>query len=436
MVALLMKVAPRLQRIVQRTVEVRPDEVRALLWSFLFFFFVLASYYMLRAVREERAVASGVASIPRLFRATFYVILAVTPVWAALVARVRRSLLLPLVYRFFIVNLVVFYALFRLDAWALLAAKLFFVWLSVYSLLAVAVFWSFMADIFTHEQSRRLFGFISAGGSAGAIAGPLLTSMVVERIDPASLLLVSAALLEGAARCVRPLTSWQQSQQGDDGHPDRPVGGSALAGIKTVFSSPYLLAIALYVVFATIAGTFGYVLQARLVAATTLSPAARTALFARMDLAANAITTVLQALVVGRLMSRLGVTASIVMAPPLMAASFAVQAVYPGLAASTALQVFRRAVAFGVVTPALHVLFTVVDREQKYKAKAFIDIVVYRGGDVLGSSAVNALFAAGLAAPAVALAVLPVGAVWLAVAALVGKRHRRLAQAGAGGDLR
>jgi AAA family ATP:ADP antiporter len=135
-------------------------------------------------------------------------------------------------------------------------------------------------------------------------------------------------------------------------------------------------------------------------------------------------------------MSRLGVTAAILMAPPVMAVSFAVQALYPGLAASTALQVFRRAVAFGVVTPALHVLFTVVDREQKYKAKAFIDTVVYRGGDVLGSSAVKALFDAGVAAPGVALAAVPIGAVWLAVAIFIGKRHQRLAQGGAGGDLR
>jgi AAA family ATP:ADP antiporter len=424
--------------ILHRLVDVRPEEVRALLWSFLFFLFVLTSYYILRAVREERAVASGVASIPRLFQATFVVILAVLPVWAALVSRIRRSLLLPLLYRFFIANLVVFYALFRLDAWALLAAKMFFVWLSVYSLLGVTVFWSFMADLFTHEQSRRLFGFISAGGSAGAIAGPLFTSLVVKYIDPASLLLVSAALIEGAARCVRPLTRWQQGQPRTPGgaEPDRPVGGQALSGIVTVFSSPYLLAIALYVAFATITGTFGYVLQAKLVGATTLSPAERTALFARMDLAANAITTGLQALVVGRVMSRLGVTATIVAAPPLMAASFALQAFHPGLAASTALQVFRRALAFGVVTPALHVLFTVVDREQKYKAKAFIDTVAYRGGDVLGSSAVKALFDAGLAAPSVSLAVVPVGAVWLAVAAFIGKRHRRLAGAGAGRDLR
>jgi AAA family ATP:ADP antiporter len=431
-------VTPLMKVRLQRIVDVRPEEVRALLWSFLFFFFVLTSYYILRAVREERVVASGVASIPRLFQVTFMVILAITPVWGALVSRVRRSLLLPLLYRFFIANLVVFYAMFRLDAWALVAARLFFVWLSVYILVAVAVFWSLMADVFTPEQSRRLFGFISAGGSAGAIAGPLLTSLVVERIDPASLLLVSAALIEGAARCVGPVTRWQGARQGDRaaGATDRPVGGSALSGIKTVFSSPYLLAIALYLAFATLAGTFGYVLQARLVAATTLSPAARTALFARMDLAASAITTLLQALVVGRLMSRLGVTATIVIAPPLMAASFVLQAFYPGLTASTGLQVFRRALAFGVVSPALHVLFTVLDREQKYKAKAFIDTVVYRGGDVLGSSAVKALFEAGLAAPAVALAVVPVGAVWLAVAVFIGKRHRRLTEAAGGADLR
>jgi ATP:ADP antiporter, AAA family len=415
--------------LLRRVVDVRPEEVRALVWSFLFFLFVLTSYYILRAVREERAVASGVANIPRLFRATFLVILAVTPLWAALVARVRRTLLLPLVYRFFASNLVVFYLLFQRDAWALLAARMFFVWLSVYSLIAVAIFLSFMADIFKHEQSRRLFGFISAGGSAGAILGPLLTSLVVERIDPASLLLVSAVLIEAAARCVRPLARWQQSASpAEEQETDRPIGGGALAGVRMVFSSPYLLGIALYLAFATVTGTFGYVLQARLVAATTLSPAARTALFARMDLAANAITTVLQAVVVGRLLTRAGAAATIVLGPPVMAVSFAVQALSPGLGASTVLQVLRRALAFGIVSPALNVLFTVVDREQKYKSKAFIDTVVYRGGDVVGSSAVVALLDAGLSVSGTAVAVMPLAGIWLLVALLVGKRHRKLAE--------
>jgi AAA family ATP:ADP antiporter len=416
--------------LLRRVVDVRPDEVRALLWSFLFFLFVLTSYYILRAVREERAVASGVANIPRLFGATFLVTLAVTPLWSALVARVRRTLLLPLAYRFFAANLVVFYLLFQRQAWVLMASRMFFIWLSVYILIAVAIFWSFMADIFRSEQSRRLFGFISAGGSAGAILGPLATSLVVERIDPASLLLVSAVLIEAAARCVRPLARWQQSAHPAEAtEPDQPIGGSALAGVRMVFSSPYLLGIAIYVAFATVMGTFGYVLQARLVAETTLSPSARTALFARMDLAANAITTICQALLVGRLLTRAGVAATIALAPPLVAASFAFQALGPGLGVSTVLQVLRRALAFGIITPALHVLFTVVSREQKYKSKAFIDTVAYRGGDWVGSATVVALFGTGLGVGSASLAVMPLAATWLVVAFVVGKRHRRLADA-------
>jgi AAA family ATP:ADP antiporter len=410
----------RLRKLLDQVVEVRPEERRAVLWAFLFFLCVLTSYYVLRAVREERAVAAGIASIPRLFRTTFYVILALTPLWAALVARVRRSVLLPLVYRFFVVNLLGFYVLFKTDAWALLAAKIFFVWLSVYSLIAVAVFWSFMADLFREEQGRRLFGFISAGGSAGAIVGPLLTSLVVERIDPASLLLVSAALIEAAARCVRPLERWQTGIAG------KPVGGSALAGIGTVFSSPFLLGVTLYVALSTMAGTFGYVMQARLVAATTLSPAARTALFARMDLVANAVATLLQTFVVGRLLTRVGVTAAMAVAPPIMAATFALQGLYPVLAVSTAMQIARRALAFGITVPSLKVLFTVVSREQKYKAQAFIDTVVYRAGDVAGSSVVVALLDGGLGLGGASFALLPLVAVWWPLAFFLGRRHARL----------
>jgi len=328
--------------------------------------------------------------------------------------------LLPLVYRFFVVNLLGFYVLFKTDAWALLAAKIFFVWLSVYSLIAVAVFWSFMADLFREEQGRRLFGFISAGGSAGAIVGPLLTSLVVERIDPASLLLVSAALIEAAARCVRPLERWQTGIAG------KPVGGSALAGIGTVFSSPFLLGVSVYVALSTVAGTFGYVMQARLVAATTLSPAARTALFARMDLVANAVATLLQTFVVGRLLTRVGVTAAMAVAPPIMAATFALQGLYPVLAVSTAMQIARRALAFGITVPSLKVLFTVVSREQKYKAQAFIDTVVYRAGDVAGSSVVVALLDGGLGLGGASFALLPLVAVWWPLAFFLGRRHARL----------
>jgi ATP:ADP antiporter, AAA family len=411
--------------LLRRVVDVRPAELRALLWSFASFFFLLAGYYILRSIRDERGVAAGVSRLPWLFMGTFVATLVVVPLWSALVSRLPRARLLPLAYRFFAVNLIVFFVLFRRGTPG--AAPAFFIWVTVFNLIAVAAFWSLMADIFKQEQAKRLFGFIIAGGSAGGIVGPLLTWVLVGRIGAANLLLLSAVFLEIAVQCIGVLLRWRHQQTDVGAAEEAPVGGGVFSGMKVVFSSPYLLGIAAYIILGTFAATFTYNLQAKLVGETSMTVAERTALFARMDLIANLLTMFLQALVTGRLLTKLGVTFVLALVAPICSVGFGLLAARPVMAVATGLRVAQRSLAYGLSQPALHVLYTVVDREQKYKSKAFIDTIVYRSGDMLGAWAVTALLSTGLGPAMAAATAIPLGIVWLLVALFVGRRHRQLA---------
>jgi ATP:ADP antiporter, AAA family len=343
------------------------------------------------------------------------------------IARLPRALVLPWLNRFFVLCLVGFYLLFRAQVAERVTAQVFFVWLSVFNYFAVSVFWGLMADVFRHEQGKRLFGFIAAGGSAGAILGPTLTQFLVGALQPATLLLLSALLLELVARCVRPIVragaGLKEGEQAEE-----PVGGGAFSGIKAVFASPYLLAIAAYTLLASSAGTWGYNLQARLVEAAAMTPAARTAFFARLDLIVNVGSILVQAAVVRWLLKRVGPGAVLMIIPPLSSLSFAALAGRTTLGVASGLQAARRVMAYGLWGPAGHVLFTVVPREQKYKATAFIEMVVYRGGDALTSWVVMTLLAAGLGIGGTALVAVPLGAVWLVVAAIIARQHRRMAE--------
>ncbi len=415
----------------RRIVDVRPGETRVLVLSFLTFFFLLTSYYILRPLRDERAIAGGVAALPWLFSTTFLVMLVVVPLWSALLSRVSRRRIVPLVYRFFLLNLAAFAVLLRIPGAEVVSARAFFVWTSVFNYLAVSVFWSFMADIFRQEQGRRLFGFIAAGGSAGAILGPLATGLLVERLWLANLLLLSAALLEAAARCVRALARSrpQAADREAMAVDEQPVGGGAFSGARILLTSPYLLGICAYTLLVALSATFGYFLQAHLVSAAGMSPVERTILFARMDFAVNAGSALLQVLVTGRLLARGGVRWGLALAPPLSTLAFLALAAAPTVAASSALQVLRRVLGFGIVNPALQLLYTVVGQEEKYKSKAFIDTVIARGGDAVNAWLVTGLLGAGLGVSGAALATAPLGVLWLAVALFVDRRHRRLAAA-------
>jgi len=399
------------------------------LWSFVYFFSLLCSYYILRPVRDEMGVQSGVDQMQWLFTGTFIAMLLLVPVYGALVARIPRARLLPLVYGFFILNLVAFYFIFDLVP-GRGVARAFFIWVSVFNLFVVSVFWSFMTDIFSNIRARRLFGLIAAGGSAGAIVGPALTVATVKPLGVHNLLWVSAGFLALALVCVLRLSAWARDNHTTDISQSRrdgaATGGNALAGLTKVARSPYLIGITLFVLLFTVLATFLYITQAQLVRNAFSDSGQRTAVFATIDLIVNVLTISLQVFVTGHVLSRLGLPVALMLVPFLLITGFVGLGLFPLLYLLLTLQVLRRAGNYAVTRPAREVLFTVVDREDRYKAKSFIDTVVYRGGDTIGAWVHAGLVSLGLSVSGVAAVAVPVALCWLATAWWLGRTHDRL----------
>ena len=392
-------------------------------WSFAYFFCLLAAYYILRPLRDEMGVAGGVKNLQWLFTATFFTMLAAVPLYGALVARLPRRRFIPVVYHFFVANLALFWLLLALGIGTQTVARVFFVWISVFNLFAVSVFWSFMADLFAPEQGTRLFGFIAAGGTLGALAGPALALTLAVPLGAHNLLVIAALLLEGAVFCVSRL----DAPAAEAPAPAPEVGGSSLAGILMVLRSPYLAGIALWVALLSIAGTFVYFQQASIVAAASDDPSVRTRIFAAIDLVVALLTAAVQFAATGRLIARFGVGAAAAFLPVVFAAGFAALAAAPALAVVVAVQAIQRTANFALSNPAREILFTVLAREEKYKAKNVIDIVVFRGSDALGGWLFAALRSLGLELQAIAAATIPAMAAWFALALALGRAQERRA---------
>ena len=400
-----------------------------------YFFCLLASWFIMRPIREQVGVAGGTRNLPWLYTGTLLATLVVHPPFAALVARLPRRLFITLAYRFFIANILVFFAIFRAipDDQAIWVGRVFFVWTSVFNLFVTSVFWAFMVDVFRTDQAKRMFGFIGMGGTLGSIAGSAITAQLASRIGPTQLLLISAILLEIAVYCVRRLSA-VAPPTAPLGQP-RPasealIGGTTFAGITHVIRSPYLLNICLYMLLFTIGSTVLYFQQARLVEQHYSDRAAQTVFFARIDLAVNVLTVMTQALLTGRLLNKFGVTFTLALLPTLSVIGFLVMGAAPATAVFgvfVAFQVLRRAGEYSYARPAREVLYTVVPREDKYKAKHFIDTFIYRGGDQVGAWSMAGLGALGLGLGGIAFAAVPLAAIWLVIAVWLGLRQRALA---------
>jgi ATP:ADP antiporter, AAA family len=422
-----------LHRALSRVVTVQPGEARALLWSFAYFFCLLAGYYVLRPVRDEMGLASGIKNLPWLFTATFFVMLAVVPIYGALVAGLPRRRFIPLVYHFFVANIAIFWLMLT-QQWALdITAPVFFVWISVFNLFAVSVFWSFMADLYGSDQGKRLFGFIAAGGSAGALLGPTIAATLAVPLGRANLLLIAAVLLEAAVFCAWRLeTASAAFKSRTDPSvavkpPEIALGGNWIAGFLMILRSPYLAGIALWVGFLSLAGTFLYFQQANIVAAASNDPSQRITYFAQIDLAVALLTIIVQCLATGKLIKRFGAGPAAAFLPLVFAIGFVVLWMTPMLWVIIAFQAAQRAANFAISNPAREIMFTVVDREEKYKAKNVIDSVVFRGGDAASGWLFAALRGIGMEFGAISLATVPVTVAWFALALVLGRTQEQRA---------
>jgi len=410
--------------------RVQPAERPAVFWAFLYFFAILSGYYILRPLRDEMGIIGGVKNLPWQFTGTFVVMLAAVPFYSAVVARFPRRTIIPIVYRFCAANLLAFLVLDRAGVSEIVVARVFFIWVSVFSLLVVSVFWSFMVDTFRPEQGKRLFGAIAAGGSVGAVVGPFLAAVLVKPFGRAGLYVAAALLLELAVFCVRRLVSWASAHDagGVGQTPERAVGGGVFAGFKLALASPYLLAVVGMMLAYTLTSTVIYADQARIVGATIQDSAARTALFARIDLWVNVVALIAQSLVTGWVLTTLGLGVALCVLPILTAGGFLGMGLVPGLATLIGVQIARRGIQYGLERPSREVLFTVVSTEEKYKAKAFIDTVVFRGGDAAAIWAYDGVRALAPPAYVVTTAMLVVCAGWIAVARFSARRHAALSE--------
>ncbi|MHB1374007.1 MAG: NTP/NDP exchange transporter [Thauera sp.] len=437
-----------------RLFKLRRDEVLPVCMAALFFFCVLVALMILRPAREALGLRGGIDAVRWLFVGTALITLAVNPLFGLLVSRLPRLQFIAATYGFFACSLVGFHLLLVLapEAVGVLSGQVFYVWFSVFNLFATMLFWALMADRFSLEQGKRFFGLIAVGGTLGAVAGPWLAGRLAAPLGTPALLLVSTGFLLvglaaawGIARCratVADAGSGERAAPADEpteaGEPP-PIGGSAWAGVRALFGSRYLLGMAAYVLILAVMSTFLYFTRLQMVAALGDDLDLRTTMFARIDLITQIATLVLQALVAGRLMERVGVPVTLALLPLTTALGFVGLALVGSLAALIVFEAAFRAVQRALMRPARETLYTVMSREDKYKSKAFIDTFVYRGGDVLGAQVEGLLGRLGLGLAALASVAVPLALSWAVLALWLGRTQRRIAavagpQPGSGAD--
>lgn len=420
-----------LKALINKFVDIHDDnELRGLLIATAYGFFIMFSYYILRAVRDEISSADR-GNLQILWTAVFVVMLLAVPAYSWMASRYSRGVFVPLSNRFLIACLLAFYTcliFLPLEA-RVWIDRVFYVWTSVYALFVVTVFWGFLSDCFDNSQGKRLFGFIAVGSSLGGMAGSAMTAALAEILPTFSLLLLACIPLEIASWCASALhRRFQTGSVAIPGEATRGVPGTAWSGMRAVFSSPYLLGIAAFIALMTFVSTMLYFQQANLVAEAFADRGERTVFYARVDLLVNALTIIFQVYLTARIIKWLGVGLTLAIVPAAMALGFVAIGVYPTLAVLVAVQVIYRAGRYGLTKPAREILWTVLGREAKYKSKPFLDAAVYRGGDLLSGWIYTGLVALGLSIGAIALAASPVVGVWTVLALKLGARQESLAK--------
>jgi AAA family ATP:ADP antiporter len=416
----------------QTFTNVRRDELSRTLVAGLFFFFVLSALMVVRPAREALGMQRGIEAIRWLFFGTLFVTLLVNPIFGWLVSRFKRQVFISTTYLFFATGLLVFYLLLVLSPTHVgqISGQVFYVWFSVFNLFATMLFWALMTDSFTKDQSERLFGAISLGGTLGAIFGPWLASQLAKPYGTASLLLVAAGFLVLATLCTWWMSTLRKSLHSHetittsdtqiDSALNNPIGGNAWAGLGAVLRSPFLLGISAYVLILAVVATLLYFTRLQMVAALALDTDTRTETFARIDFYTQVATFILQGFLTSHLIKRFGIAFTMALLPLTVIFGFVGLAVVGSLAALIAAEASFKAVQRGVMRPARETLFTNTAREERYKAKAFIDTFVYRGGDALGAQTEGLLKSLGMGLAGLAWFAVPLAVVWMALGLWLG----------------
>jgi ATP:ADP antiporter, AAA family len=417
-----------LARVLGRSANIDPKEMPAVIAAFILFFFIFAGYFAVRPVRETAGTILGRDRVAHLFLVTWVASIAIVPIYGWLVARVRRSVLLPFIYGFIAVALAAVGLVLKSDPDNVHSMQFFYVMISVLNLFMVSVFWSFLLELFNKEQAKRLFGVIAAGGTTGALAGPALTTLLVKQIGNTGVLFMGAAMFVITILCQRTLINiWRGSGAGPaaDGGRDRPLGGNPFAGFTALFKSPYLLGISCFIILLATATTFLYFEQLRIVSETFHDKDTRTRVFSIIDTVVQSLTVVLQLFLTGRIAQRLGVIALVTFVPLLMVAGFVGLAFTGTFAILVTVMVLRRVGEYAFIRPGREMLFSTVDNETRYKVKNLIDVTIYRGGDALSSQVQDALGNAGWTPAFIATLGAVLAGVWALVGVFLGRAYNR-----------
>jgi AAA family ATP:ADP antiporter len=429
-----------METLIKKLVKVNSGEIRALLWSFAYFFFLLSTYYMMLPLRDAMGIEGGTRDLKYLFVGTFLVTLVTAPFQAWVAARLPRTKFVPVIYLFLVANMAIFWLLMTTGVSPVNVARAFFVWVTVFSTFTVSIFWSFMADLYSSEQSKRLFGFIGAGGSIGAIFGPRLTGVLVEPIGVANLLVVAGTLLVLAVVCSsrleRAVAELRAATPGfkaaSEGR-EKPVGGGAFEGFSLLFKSKYLGGIGGWVFLLSFAGTMLYYVQATVVEAHTADTGERTQIFAMIATWVGILSLLMQVVATGRIIPAIGVGRAAALLPIVFVIGFAALALSPVLLVIAGFQAVQRATNFGIANLARESLWPVVSLGEKFKAKNIVDGTVFRGSDVVNGWIYH-LFSVVLALsiPVIAAISAVIAGGWVALSLWLGREQEKRAREAAG----
>ncbi len=415
-------------RLLTSAAVIEPTETKAVLLSFVYFACLMASYFILRPVRDAMGTVYGVRHLQELFTGTFLLSFLIAAVYAGLASRVKLSTFLPWVYGVIALTLGVFYALFVRGTHERWVAAGFFVWVSTFNILTISVFWSLMADTFSRTQAKRLFGVVAAGGTLGTVAGPGITTVLVKGVGTNTLLLLSAGGFLVTAWLVRLLEREKQRLralgEGQETTLDRPLAGHPFDGFSLVVKSRYLVLLSLFLLLMTWISTIVYFQLGDLISHALASREARTQAYALIDLVVNSAAFFLQLFGTGRIIRRYGVTTGLLLNPILMVIAFLAIVFSPVLLVLASMQVVRRVTEYAVAKPTREMLFTIVDQASKYKAKNVIDTVVYRFGDVSAAWFSAAVLPYGVGG--LAVFGLVVSAIWFPIALALGRRYEHV----------
>lgn len=416
-------------QVLLKSTSIKSSELKIVFWSFVYFFTLLASYFILRPLRDEMGIANGASNMQWLFSGTFVVMLIIVPVFGYVTSKFKISSVLTFSYVFFIINISLFYYLFKVNLFVNTLPIVFFIWLSVFNLFAISLFWSFMVDIFTSNQSKRLFGVISAGGSLGAISGPLISTSLSSKIGIGNMFLVAIILLFFSLIALKMVIRIQKNIKVNHKSTFNSFKNTLLTratlfnAIKLVIASKYLKALVLFILLYTATSTFLYFEQANIIERNIESSSERVQYFSTVDLITNTLAIFGQLFLTSKIIKQFGLSLSLSLIPLLIAIGFIILSTYTTLSIIAILLIVHRAGNYILLHPGREILYTVCNREEKYKAKNFIDTAVYRGGDAISGWVFAGLISIGYGLSFIAIIAVPIIILWGYIGFRLGKKQ-------------